>query len=275
MQGHVQRVGQKRAPRGNPPGVRARSAPTTAILVAERRAVILRCYAAGDTVARIGRRVGLKPSRVVQIVERSGVAVPHRLKCAVEDCETVPRAPNRYCSRHRVRLERFGDPLWKRPAVNDEHGTMVKYIRDRCRCTRCRRCNAERSTKYLHRVHPEMGYRSPHKDSGGERGSRTASYYEERTATIMRDYAGGATLAQIGATVGLTRERVRQIVKGSGALTPRDGKCGVQDCQTAPRPPNRYCHPHRRRLGRLDDPRRATSLHATALSGTGSQTTSA
>ena len=247
MHRNAQRVGQKRAPRANASGVRAHSAPTKAILVAEQRAVILRRYAAGDTFARIARTVGLTPSRVLQIVERAGVPMPHQFKCAVADCETVPRSANRYCSRHRVRFERCGDPLGKRPPVNDEHGTMVRYIRGRCRCARCRRVNADRSSEYLHRVHPEMGYRSPHTDSGGMRGNHSASYYDERTATIMRSYVDGATLAEIGTTVGLTRERIRQIVKSAGAPMPRDGKCGVPDCRTAPRPPNRYCSRHQGR----------------------------
>lgn len=247
MHRYAQRVGRKRAPRTDASGVRARSAPTKAVLLAEQRAVVLRHYAAGDTYARIGRIVGLTPSRVLQIVERSGVPMPHHMECAVEDCKTIPRSSNRYCSRHRVRFERFGDPLGKRAPVNDEHGTMVRYIHDKCRCAQCRRVNADRSTEYVHRVHPEMSYRSPHTDSGGTRGSHSANYYEERTTTIMRSYADGTTLAEIGTTVGLTRERVRQIVKSAGALMPRDFTCGVPDCRTAPRPPNRYCSRHQRR----------------------------
>jgi hypothetical protein len=220
--------------------------PTKADLVAERTAAIVRCYVAGDKFASIGRTVGLTGSRVRQIVASSGVPMPYDFRCAVQGCQTAPRSPNSYCSRHQNRFERFGDPLWTRSPTNAEHGTMVRYKRERCRCERCRRCNADRATEYLHRVDPEMGYHNRHRDSGGMRGRRSVSFFKERTAIIIRHYAAGATLAQIGTTVGLTRERIRQILLSSGATMTREYKCAVEDCETAPRSLNGYCYAHQR-----------------------------
>jgi hypothetical protein len=71
----------------------------------------MRCYSAGDTLAKIGTTVGLTKERIRQIVKRSGVPMPHDYKCAVKDCYTAPRAPNRYCSRHQRRFEHVGNPL--------------------------------------------------------------------------------------------------------------------------------------------------------------------
>ena len=224
--------------RGRPPDPE----PTTAIV---------RRYRAGDTLAQIASTARLSQARVLKIIKDFDPPKPQWQKCAVEECATLTRSSNRYCSRHQVRFERFGDPLWKRPLVDSEHGTMVRYKRDRCRCELCRRRNAHRSTEYLHRVHPEMGHHKPRIDSGGMRGPHNPSYFRERTATILRSYAAGDTLAKIGTTVSLSRERVRQIVKNSGVPMPREYKCAVKDCHIAPRAPHAYCSLHRRRFERL------------------------
>src|ERR1039457_335148 len=71
-----------------------------------------------------------------------------------------------------------------------------------------------------------------------------------RDVEVLRRYEAGETLAGIGAVVGLTRERVRQIVRASGAPMPWDYKCAVSSCERSPRTPNRYCHSHQRRLDR-------------------------
>jgi hypothetical protein len=70
----------------------------------------------------------------------------------------------------------------------------------------------------------------------------------------VRRYETGETLASIGLSRGLTRERVRQIVKLAGASVPRTSKCGVEDCHTAPRWPRIYCHAHQARFELLGDP---------------------
>ena len=80
------------------------------------------------------------------------------------------------------------------------------------------------------------------------------SVIEPTDAGIVRRYEAGDTLAAIGATVGLTRERVRQIVRAAGAVMPWDYKCAVPDCQRSPRTPNAFCFAHQRRLDRYGDP---------------------
>lgn len=176
----------------------------------------------------------------------------------VNDCNTTPRSPKRYCSRHQRRCDRFGDPLGTAPPVTvGPHGTLARYKRGGCRCERCRRSNADRVMEYLHRVHPEMGYHKSPQDGRGRRGRPTADnarWFAERTATIMHRYASGDTLAQIGVQVGLTRERIRQIVKSAGVPMPRDYKCAFKDCDTAPRSPNRHCFQHQRLVARFGDP---------------------
>jgi Sigma-70, region 4 len=57
-----------------------------------------------------------------------------------------------------------------------------------------------------------------------------------RDIQVLRRYEAGETLASIGAGVGLTRERIRQIVKASGAAMPWDYKCAVKTCSTSPHP---------------------------------------
>lgn len=218
---------------------------------------MVRCYLAGYTFARIADTVGLSRARVRQIVKASGVPMPQDYKCAVKDCDTAPRSPNSYCWRHKEGFEHFGDWSGTRRVVNSQHGTMVRYKRDGCRCERCRRRNADRSLEYLHRMHPEMGNHKPHKGSGGMQGRPTparARLLADRNATIMRMYGAGQTLANIGATLGLTRERVRQIVKNADVPMPRDYTCAVRDCDTAPRSPNAYCSLHQRRFERFGDP---------------------
>jgi hypothetical protein len=66
-----------------------------------------------------------------------------------------------------------------------------------------------------------------------------ANRITERNAAILRSYEAGETLAAIGASHGLSRELIRQIVKGSGAIMPRERNCAVEDCHTAPRSPRR------------------------------------
>jgi Sigma-70, region 4 len=71
---------------------------------------------------------------------------------------------------------------------------------------------------------------------------------------VLQRYEAGETLAAIGARVGLTRERIRQIVKVSGAPMPWDDTCAMQACATSPRTPDRYCWFHQRRFDRYGDP---------------------
>lgn len=62
------------------------------------------------------------------------------------------------------------------------------------------------------------------------------------------------TLASIGASLGYTREWVRQTVKRSGAVMPREYKCAVANCDASPRPPRSYCHAHQVRFEPYGDP---------------------
>jgi hypothetical protein len=77
---------------------------------------------------------------------------------------------------------------------------------------------------------------------------------DRRNAEMLRRYEAGETLASIGVGLGFTRERVRQIVRQSGAPMPREYKCAVKACNTSPRSPHRYCQSHQRRLERYGDP---------------------
>src|ERR1700678_3056273 len=74
--------------------------------VERRNAVILSSYAAGETFAAIGLRVGLTRERVRQIVKASGAVMPSELRCAVAGCEQTPRAPHIHCYTHRLRMIR-------------------------------------------------------------------------------------------------------------------------------------------------------------------------
>jgi len=94
------------------------------------------------------------------------------------------------------------------------------------------------------------------------RGRRTAVQAQAvalRDLEVLRRYESGETLAAIGARVGLTRERIRQLVKASGASMPWDYKCAVDACTTSPRTPNRYCKEHQRRFELQGDPQGAKS----------------
>jgi hypothetical protein len=71
---------------------------------------------------------------------------------------------------------------------------------------------------------------------------------EQRNAEMLRGYRAGENLASIGASLGFTRERVRQIVKQSGARMQWEYKCAVKECYRSPRAPRRYCYAHQRRL---------------------------
>ncbi len=77
---------------------------------------------------------------------------------------------------------------------------------------------------------------------------------ERRNAEMVRRYKAGENVASIGASLGLTRERVRQVVKQSGAYMPWEYKCAIDGCFTSPRTPMRYCHSHQRRFERYGDP---------------------
>jgi Sigma-70, region 4 len=77
---------------------------------------------------------------------------------------------------------------------------------------------------------------------------------EQRNAEMLRRYKTGENLSSIGASLGFTRERVRQIVRQSGARMPLEYRCAAKDCETAPRAPRRYCYTHQRRLELYSDP---------------------
>lgn len=126
--------------------------------VERRDAGIVRRYEAGDTLAAIGAAVGLTRERVRQIVRAAGAVMPWEFKCAVSMCYRSPRTPNAYCFTHQRRLDRYGDPLGTRALRRDQHGTLASY-NSGCSCDLCRRRNAIRALEYLHRVHPEMGWR--------------------------------------------------------------------------------------------------------------------
>jgi len=73
---------------------------------------------------------------------------------------------------------------------------------------------------------------------------------DRRNAAIVSRYVAGETFASIGLTVGLTRERVRQIVKASGAVMPSEARCAEPGCNQTPRAPNTHCCAHRVHLKR-------------------------
>jgi hypothetical protein len=75
-----------------------------------------------------------------------------------------------------------------------------------------------------------------------------------RDAEIVRLYAAGDSLTIIGSRFGLSCERVRQIVKASGVVMPKERRCKVDECQTIPPWPQAYCRRHQRRLDRYGDP---------------------
>jgi hypothetical protein len=129
--------------------------------IERRNAVIVSSYAAGESFASIGLRVGLTRERVRQIVKASGAVMPSDLRCAVPDCDQTPRAPNTYCYSHRLRMSRDAAALApKAPLLKDEHGTYASYRDRRCRCDLCRKASADRRRAQFHRVHPEWRYRS-------------------------------------------------------------------------------------------------------------------
>jgi hypothetical protein len=91
---------------------------------------------------------------------------------------------------------------------------------------------------------------------GRQRGHLLAEFPElaRRDAEIVRRYKAGENLASIGAALDLTRQRVHQVVRDSGARMPWEYKCAVKECVIAPRSPNRYCRDHQYRLERWGDP---------------------
>ena len=91
----------------------------------------------------------------------------------------------------------------------------------------------------------------------GKRGGVFASArpgIEQRNAEMVRRYQAGENLASIGASLGFTRERVRQIVKQSGAHMPSEYTCAVKECETSPRAPRQYCYAHQLRFELYGDP---------------------
>lgn len=49
----------------------------------------------------------------------------------------------------------------------------------------------------------------------------------ERNSEMLRRYQAGESLARIGSSLGLTRERVRQIVRDAGGIMPLTYICAV------------------------------------------------
>jgi Sigma-70, region 4 len=142
-------------------GVRTERLATGRFKTAEMRNVeIVRRYEAGASLASIGADLGYTRERVRQIVKLSGASMPRDYKCAVVGCEIAPRSLRSYCYTHRVRVERYGNPLGSRSAVprgQEQHGTYAAYRRG-CRCEHCRRASADLRREYLHRVHPDWRY---------------------------------------------------------------------------------------------------------------------
>jgi hypothetical protein len=128
--------------------------------VERRDAAILAAYQAGETLASIGSTFGLSRERVRQIVKASGAPMPSELRCAMPNCERMPRAPNTYCYLHRMRPKSDAGSASKPPLLKDEHGTYASYRDRRCRCDLCRKASADRRRAQFHRVHPEWNYRS-------------------------------------------------------------------------------------------------------------------
>lgn len=81
-----------------------------------------------------------------------------------------------------------------------------------------------------------------------------------RNAEMLRRYAAGETLAGIGATLGYTRERVRQIVKFAGVVMPRGLRCAVKECGRSTRAPRLYCRIHQQHF----DPQGTPSARSSA-----------
>lgn len=94
--------------------------------------------------------------------------------------------------------------------------------------------------------------------------------WPSETSTCYAATQAGETLAAIGARVGLTKERVRQILKASEVAMPREYRCAAKACTAAPHRPNAYCYPHQVRFDRYGDPLavapRLTDVHGTTAS---------
>jgi hypothetical protein len=125
-----------------------------------RDAEMRRRYEAGETLTSIGAGLGLSRERVRQIVKRSGAVMPRSRVCAAGECHKVSSWPRSYCHDHQIRIELYGDPLGRRPAVHllREHGTYASYRHGGCRCDLCRKASADKRREQYHRVHPKWRY---------------------------------------------------------------------------------------------------------------------
>ena len=74
--------------------------------------------------------------------------------------------------------------------------------------------------------------------------------FMRRNAEILFRYEQGESLTSIGISVGVTRERIRQIVRRFGVLMPMDVTCAASNCPTVPRGRKVYCRQHQDCLDR-------------------------
>jgi hypothetical protein len=70
--------------------------------------------------------------------------------------------------------------------------------------------------------------------------------FAERDAAIIHRYSEGESCAAIADSLGLTYDRIRQIVRQSGVPTPWEYKCAALGCDRARRSPDSYCVTHQR-----------------------------
>jgi len=143
--------------------IKPRSPPASSRALEQRNALMVLCYQAGETLGNIAASLALSRERVRQIVRQSGADMPSDFKCAVEDCDISPRSPHIYCRAHRVRFERYDDPLGTppaRPLRQEQHGSYAAYTHGGCRCSLCRLANANwrrehRQQRRLDRATPD------------------------------------------------------------------------------------------------------------------------
>ena len=70
--------------------------------------------------------------------------MPPDFKCAVRDCDTTSRSPNRSCHAHQRSLKLFGDPVGTRRLFRDQHGTVTSDEDGGCRSDLCREAETDR-----------------------------------------------------------------------------------------------------------------------------------